>query len=162
MALAPRGLDLLLGKVDLLDGLWQMIVKPEHSWHQQSTLAKAWPVSVYIDNYILVVLSTVGVRFIRRIARAMYYGINSIFPSPLIMGHTGGKGQRPHIAQEAPTRQCEVDNSQRSPLIRRQRLDTNMEAPSHQVRLNICQIATIGMTTANATALFGESHGQTH
>ena len=161
MAQAPIGSDILLGKVDLSDGFWRMIVKPEHRWNfcyvlpqddkfpmrivvphalqmgwqespsyfctatetgrdviqwlvdtdiplpqhpmeahvvpdkmgqqHESTLAKPWQVSVYVDDYILAVLSTVGIRFVRRIARATLYGIHSIFPPPLITGHTGGK-----------------------------------------------------------------------
>jgi hypothetical protein len=161
MAQAPTGSDVLLGKVDLSDGFWRMIVKPEHRWNfcyvlpqaagcpmrivvphalqmgwqespayfctatetgrdviqwlvetelplpqhpmeahvipdkvgpqQPSALAKPWQVSVYVDDYILAVLSTVGVRFIRRIARATLLGIHSIFPPPVITGHTGGK-----------------------------------------------------------------------
>jgi hypothetical protein len=33
----------------------------------------------------------VGVRFVRRFARATLYVIHSIFPPPVITGHTGGK-----------------------------------------------------------------------
>jgi hypothetical protein len=161
MAQAPSESDVLLGKVDLSDGFWRMIVKPEHRWNfcyvlpqqpgrpmrivvpyalqmgwqesppyfctatetgrdvihwliesdlplprhpmeahvvpdkvgprQGSTMSKPWQVSVYVDDYILAVLSTVGIRFIRRVARASLYGIHSIFPPPIITGHTGGK-----------------------------------------------------------------------
>ena len=58
---------------------------------QTSTMSRPWKVSVYVDDYIIAVLSTVGIRFIRRVARASLYGIHSIFPPPIITGHTGGK-----------------------------------------------------------------------
>jgi hypothetical protein len=161
MAQSPPDADILLGKVDLSDGFWRMIVKPEHRWNfcyvlpqeagcpmrivvpyalqmgwqesppyfctatetgrdviqwlmetaipmpqhpmedyiipskmepqQHTALAKPWKVSVYVDDYIMAVLSTVGIRFIRRVARATLYGIHSIFPPPIITGHKGGK-----------------------------------------------------------------------
>ena len=161
MASAPEDADILLGKVDLSDGFWRMIVKPQHRWNfcyvlpqdpgspmrivvphalqmgwqespayfctatetgrdvihwliqsdlpmpkhpmeqhilperiaqpSNSTVARPWQVSVYVDNYIMAVLSTVGIRFVKRMARATLYGIHSIFPPPVITGHTGGK-----------------------------------------------------------------------
>ena len=161
MAQAPINSEVLLGKIDLSDGFWRMIVKPQHRWNfcyvlpqepgavmrivvphalqmgwqesppyfctatetgrdviqwliesdlplpkhpmedhvipekmeppQESALAKPWRVSVYVDDYIIAVLSTIGIRFVRRIARASLYGIHSIFPPPIITGHTGGK-----------------------------------------------------------------------
>jgi hypothetical protein len=161
MAQAPADSDILLGKVDLSDGFWRMIVKPQHRWNfcyvlpqdagapmrivvphalqmgwqesppyfctatetgrdviqwlvdsglplprhpmeqqvvpdrmgpmHQSALAKPWQISVYVDDYILAVLSTVGIRFVRRIARGTLYGIHSVFPPPVVTGHKDGK-----------------------------------------------------------------------
>jgi hypothetical protein len=44
------------------------VIPDKMGQQQQSTLAKPWQVWVYVDDYTLAGLSTVGVGFIRRIA----------------------------------------------------------------------------------------------
>jgi hypothetical protein len=64
--------------------------RPKQQDHQ---IAKPWKISVYVGDYILVVLSSIGIRFIKRVARSTLYGIHAIFPPPAISGHVGGKHQ---------------------------------------------------------------------
>jgi hypothetical protein len=65
---------------------------PDHRSKQQDhQLAKPWKISVYVDDYILAVLSSAGIRFIERLARSTLYDIHAIFPPPAISGHVGGK-----------------------------------------------------------------------
>ena len=56
-----------------------------------TALAKPWRVAAYVDNYILAIISSQGIRFIRRAARAALYGIHAIFPPPEVTEHQGGK-----------------------------------------------------------------------
>jgi hypothetical protein len=164
MAIAPSDTDVLLGKVDLSDGFWRMIVKPSQrynfcyvmpqpegepvrivipsalqmGWRESpgyfcaatetgrdvadwmieskfplpphpmesymmpherpatgndssSALLKPWRVLVYVDDYIVAVLSHKGIRFIQQVARATLFGIHAIFPPPAITGHKNGK-----------------------------------------------------------------------
>jgi hypothetical protein len=69
----------------------QHILPERMAQPSNSTVARPWQVSVYVDDYIMAVLSTVGIRFVKPMARATLYGIHSIFPPPIITGHTGGK-----------------------------------------------------------------------
>jgi hypothetical protein len=65
---------------------------PDYRPSMHSTaLATPWKISVFVDDYIVAVLSNTGIKFIKRLARSVLYGIHSIFPPPEVTGHTGGK-----------------------------------------------------------------------
>ena len=52
---------------------------------------RPWKVAVYVDDFILAVLSCFGLKFIRQVAWATLFGIHAIFPPPSLSGHPGGK-----------------------------------------------------------------------
>ena len=58
-------------------------------------LMRPWKAAIYVDDFILAVLSCFGLKFIRQVARATLFGIHAIFPPPSLSGHTSGKDPIP-------------------------------------------------------------------
>jgi hypothetical protein len=65
--------------------------RPSSAGQASSALLKPWRVLVYVDDYIVAVLSHKGIRFIQQVVRATLFGIHAIFPPPNITGHKNGK-----------------------------------------------------------------------